>query len=380
MGDRTKSYQAEELTEKFLQRTGVTTEGKNREERYLWTDALAVQNLFDLYKQTGKDKYRKDAEKLIVLVHEHLGKHHPADEREGWISGLIAEKGELHPTVGGLRIGKKNPERRKDEAYHAQEEWERDGQYFHYNSKWIMALIRAGKETGEKQYYIYALELLLASAEFIYRNNNSYYMYWKMDTELTRPLVSSMGAHDPLDGILCAKRLKLLLPEKAAETEQLSQKFEDMIAGASWTTPDPLGIGSLLLNTITASRISKEGIDLPPAAQPLKLFRESLSGLQNFQTGYRSEEPATRRLAFRECGLSLGIRAVVASKYEIREVIPEIEDLEEYSPLAEEIEDFWLKQENRQSSTWKDHLNINTVTLAASIIADTENKPGSDNN
>lgn len=367
MEHRKKTNLAKELLDDYLERTGITADKKSSEERYLWTDALAVQTLLGLFRNTYGDNYRKKAEDLIASVHQHLGKHHPSDEREGWISGLIAEKGELHPTVGGLRIGKKNPERTKNETFHPQEEWERDGQYFHYNTKWIMALLKAEKETGEKQYLKYALELLLASAEFIYQQNNSNYMYWKMNAELTCPLVPSMGLHDPLEGILCAKSLEQALPEKVPEINQLCTKFTAMTENAVWETADPLGIGSLLLNTITASRLSQQEVDLPPAAHPKKLFQESLSGLQKFKIVYLSEEPATRRLAFRECGLSLGIKSLLASQNEVTEIIPGFEELKKYLPLAEEIENFWLRQESRRSSTWSDHLNINAVTLAASL-------------
>jgi hypothetical protein len=43
--------------------------------------------------------------------------------------------GAAHPTRGGLRIGKKLPERRPGEAFQERLEWERDGQYFHYLTK-----------------------------------------------------------------------------------------------------------------------------------------------------------------------------------------------------------------------------------------------------
>lgn len=372
MDNKQKFEQARELIRNYAERTGVSIGNTKSEDRYLWTDALAVHALFDLYSTTGEEKYRREAEDLIALVHEHLGKHHPADPRKGWISGFPAEEGQLHPTAGGLRIGKRNPERGKDEAYHPQKEWEQDGQYFHYNTKWITALIKAGKVTGEESYFVHALELLLASARFIYRKGSAYAMYWKMDTELSRPLVSSMGAHDPLDGFLCAKQLEQNLPGKADKLKELTKKFTSMVERTNWFTPDPLGIGSLLLNTRTAARLKRQGTALPFGVRPQKLFRESLSGLQNFGATHHKEEPATRRLAFRECGLSMGVNAVAASSNELREAIPEVADIQKHTPLAKEIEEFWLKPENRKSPTWTDHLNINTVTLAASIIAGTK--------
>ena len=128
----------------------------------------------------------------------------PQDLRQGWISGLSEEEGEKHPTKAGLRIGKEMPERREDQPYHEQEEWNRDGQYFHYLTRWVSALLEAHRESGEEKYATWAAELLLTSEKFIYRKGNQLRMYWKMSTDLSRPLVFSMGAHDPLEGLILA--------------------------------------------------------------------------------------------------------------------------------------------------------------------------------
>jgi hypothetical protein len=34
------------------------------------------------------------------------------------------------------------------------------------------------------------------------------------------------------------------------------------------------------------------------------------------------------------------------------------------------IEEFWLDTDNRQSASWTDHLDINTVMLASSLMPD----------
>ncbi|MCF8126715.1 MAG: hypothetical protein K9J51_10890 [Desulfotignum sp.] len=54
------------------------------------------------------------------------------DPRTGGISGLDEKKGKQHPTRGGLRIGKPLNERRSDEPFDQNLEWDRDGQYYHY--------------------------------------------------------------------------------------------------------------------------------------------------------------------------------------------------------------------------------------------------------
>ena len=71
--------------------------------------------------------------------------------RRGWLGGRSEEDGERHPTAGGLRIGKPLPERGAREPIDERLEWDRDGQYFHYLTKWMHALCQAAWFTGEAQ-------------------------------------------------------------------------------------------------------------------------------------------------------------------------------------------------------------------------------------
>jgi hypothetical protein len=351
------------LLNDFAARTGISSEGSTGSRRYLWTDAFAVQAFFGISALTENDNYRKMAFRLIDLVHEHLGKYHPEDSRKGWINGMSPENAILHPTVGGLRIGKRLPERQKDESYNSSLEWERDGQYFHYLSRWIMALLQAGLESGEKKYDHWALELLQATDKFIYKSGSAYAMYWKMDTELSHPQVASMGAHDPLEGLLCTKSVQERLPEKASELDELAGKFESMCAGRNWSTPDALGIGGLLLNTVRAEKLSEDGIVLPHGCKAGDLWNASLQSLRSFMRTYSPSESAVNRLAFRECGMSLGIFAALNSEKNWSK------ELEKYRPLGVEIEKFWQQETNQEASTWREHLDINEVSLACSLIA-----------
>ena len=127
--------EAARLMSGFAERTGLASDGP--QERYLWTDAFAVGNLLGLSRITGEPLYRKLALRLIDRVHHTLGRHRADDPRCGWISGLGESEGEAHPTRGGLRIGKKLRERRPAEPFDEDLEWERDGQYFHYLTKWM---------------------------------------------------------------------------------------------------------------------------------------------------------------------------------------------------------------------------------------------------
>ena len=88
-------------------------------------------------------------------------------------------------------------------------EWDRDGQYFHYLTKWMHALNRVSRVTGDPSYLRWAMELAQAAhARFVYLPpaGGRKRMYWKMSIDLTRPLVPSMGQHDPLDGLVTYMR------------------------------------------------------------------------------------------------------------------------------------------------------------------------------
>jgi hypothetical protein len=367
--DRKKNLvEARILMDSFAQRTGIIKEKGNPEDRYLWTDAFAVQTFFGLYHEFQEETYKNYAFKLIDIVHETLGSYHPGDYRKGNFSGLSGEEAKKHPTAGGLRIGKKLPERESGQPFNERLEWERDGQYFHYITRWIHALLQAAIESGENKYSLWAAELLLASDKFIYSSGIGIRMYWKMSTDLSRPLVTGMGGHDPLEGLVCAVAIKEAVPEKSVELEPVTQKFHMMCKNKNWSTTDSLGIGGLLLNTLK-SGILKEAYNFPPSSQPSKLLEMSLESLEKYQDLKEINYAASKRLAFRECGLSLGLRTLYGLKDQISYKLPKVDKLEDYISLAAEIEEFWKKSSNRQVSTWMNHLNINMVSLAASMVA-----------
>jgi hypothetical protein len=133
---------AAQLMSGFANRTGLYPESRQA-RRYLWTDAFAVCNFIELFVRTGNEFHHQCAIALIDEVHNVLGRYRSDDCRTGWISGLDYEAGKRHPTVGGLRIGKPLRERQASEPVDERLEWDRDGQYFHYLTKWMHALCRA---------------------------------------------------------------------------------------------------------------------------------------------------------------------------------------------------------------------------------------------
>jgi len=90
--------------------------------------------------------------------------------------------------------------------------------------------------------------------------------------------------------------------------------------------------------------------------------------------------PAESRLAFRELGLSIGLRAVKRTQELVERnsrafaslpaLGPHIGRMRPYLPLIGAIERFWLEPQNRGSRTWKKHEDINAVMLATSLAPD----------
>ena len=94
---------ARELMEEFAAATGLVGSAPRR--RYLWTDAFAVCNFLGLHREAGDGRWLDLALRLVDQVHKILGRHRDDDARTGWICGLEGDEAELHPTIGGLRIG-----------------------------------------------------------------------------------------------------------------------------------------------------------------------------------------------------------------------------------------------------------------------------------
>ena len=382
MKENTSLSMVREVMAEFDSTTGISS--GNNPRRYLWTDAFAVCNFLELYRQTDNPEYRRLALRLIDQVHNILGRHREDDLRKGWISGLTEQEGSLHPTRGGLRIGKKLSERRPADPVDERLEWDRDGQYYHYLTKWMHALNRAGRITGDSTYTASAIELAkTAHARFTYMppTGGQKRMYWKMSIDLSYPLVRSMGHHDPLDGFVTYTSLQATADTlfKNSVRPDLREEIADIAAiceGKDWATEDPLGIGDLLCSAYRVAQLVMNGYfrqtDLLAA-----LLDSSIRGLKFCAV---DNLPAQHRLAFREFGLSIGLHAVErlyaltkqhpAILSENRILHSQIETLMRYMPMHETIENFWRKDVNRKSVTWKEHQDINMVMLATNLAPD----------
>jgi hypothetical protein len=153
----------------------------------------------------------------------------------------------------------------------------------------------------------------------------------------------------------------------------------DICEGKSWATDDPLGIGGLLFDACrVAQLIVSENLEQTGLLETL--LESSLIGLKSFVREDVLKLPAGYRLAFRELGLSIGLRAVE----KIQELIEQnsgplrekdslhslLKILSRYAGLRETIETFWLERTNRESDSWIAHRDINMVMLATSLTSD----------
>ena len=294
------------IMEKFAFLTGLSS-GKIP-QRYLWTDAFAVCNYLELYRQTEDERYKQLALRLVDQVHHILGRHRDDDPRVGWISGLDEQKGEQHPTRGGLRIGKPLNERQPTDPFDERLEWERDGQYFHYLTKWMHALYQVSRATGDFTYHRWAVELARAAhAAFTYMPSSSgqKHMYWKMSIDLSYPLVSAMGQHDPLDGLVTYTELQGIIPKDSEKSWRLNltpeiKELARMGEASSWITGDLLGIGGLLSDAYRIAQYIREnntGNQVELLARVLKAATRSLEGNE---THLIMKAPVDYRLPFRE--------------------------------------------------------------------------------
>lgn len=366
-----------ETRSRIREASRILEERSGRGRRYLWTDAFEVCTRVGLARSTGEAIHDVRAQALVDEVHATLGYHRPDDPRTGPLSGFPAEVAARHPTKAGLRIGKLLPERPPTEPFDPDLEWERDGQYFHYLTQWMLALDQLARRARDPKYNRWARELLDTALDaFVVwpPGEGRPRMYWKMSVDLGRPLVTGSGQHDPLDGYVMALRLAatqaaLEDPDEGPSVDRARQVLAEMIEPEGLASPDPLGIGALLLDATRLDALDRGG---PRDESPLleAILAAARVGLEAYVKRPRPDAPEAR-LGFRDLGLAIGLQAVERMIDEPRRgrgAVPRrLEALAEYLPLRDELEGFWLEPAHRRASSWTDHLDINEVTLAACL-------------
>jgi hypothetical protein len=209
-------------------------------------------------------------------------------------------------------------------------------------------------------------------------------MYWKMSIDLTRPLVRSMGQHDPLDGFVTYCELKVGATRDSGQSLQnyLSTEIADLAElchGGRWVTDDPLGIGGLLFDGARIAQLMILG-EFRNAGLLESALDSALAGLHSFAQGGSLQYPAMYRLPFRELGLAIGLHGVAKLQEMfdgnrslfrgMNSLAGQIGSLMGYMHVGQAIEQFWMEEKNRKAGTWTGHREINMVMLATSLASE----------
>ena len=167
---------------------------------------------------------------------------------------------------------------------------------------------------GNSVYWHWAVELAkTAYSKFTYdAGQNRKRMYWKMSIDLSYPLVTSMGHHDPLDGLITCSELQAGINSNSEGLFDLTDEIEGFAAmcrGKDWTTDDLLGTGGLLSDALRIAQLMGKG-GFPQEGLLNDILEACRIGLHAFSRSGLLNAPVSYRLAFRELGLSIGLHAV----------------------------------------------------------------------
>jgi hypothetical protein len=207
-------------------------------------------------------------------------------------------------------------------------------------------------------------------------------MVWKMSTALSRPLVASMGQHDPLDGYLTCLELESTasLHPDTADHPDLGPAITDfarMVETLELRTADPLGLGGLLSSAWFAARLLARGA-LVDRSLLENLLAAAEDGLALHARESYLRQPASWRLAFRELGLAIGLSALEQLQREAEAdrrgglasegLRASLQRLAPHLTLGPALVSFWREPAHQRARTWTEHRDINEVMLATSLV------------
>lgn len=123
-----------------------------------------------------------------------------------------------------------------------------------------------------------------------------------------------MGLHDALDGFVTFREVQHAIIKVSGDAGanglgEASKVLFALCENGQWATDDPLGIGGLLFDACRLCQLVGER-----NGRELRLLEHVMQGSGDglmimLRTGYL-KRPVEHRLAFRELGLAIGLRAV----------------------------------------------------------------------
>jgi hypothetical protein len=194
-----------------------------------------------------------------------------------------------------------------------------------------------------------------------------------------------MGLHDALDGFITFQEAQCAIAKIPTDTEvtDLSPAIESLFAlcqEGDWMTDDPLGLGGLLFDACRLCRLIGEE-RLGDVRLLEKILDASGIGIKALLASRYLNRPVAYRLAFRELGLAIGLRALPTivdttkkgrSGFERTPALRQAVDLLlRYNSLCDEIVSAWLPHAQHHDENWQAHQDINEVMLATALIPST---------
>ena len=131
----------------------------------------------------------------------------------------------------------------------------------------------------------------------------------------------------------------------------------------------------VLTDAYRIEQLGREESVVPEALRDV-LLASALVGLEHYAELGEHRRPAHQRLAFRELGLAIGLRAVALMRQAQRRSSADdrcrqlLDAIGSHVDLADEIVAFWRERESEHPRvrTWTEHLDINEVMLATCLV------------
>ncbi|PTB58205.1 hypothetical protein M431DRAFT_110430 [Trichoderma harzianum CBS 226.95] len=282
--------------------------------RYLWTDAFGVVNFITLFKETAKPKYLTLAKRLVVTVHDILGRTRDGKKR---LDGATDKE----PLVGGLRIGKLDASGSDG-----------DGQYHHYLTLWMFALNRLSIAAGERDWNDLGIQLARAIHPrfLVHCLSGGVKMVWKISMDMKSVLVPSEGHLDAATGYVVYKLMQTTASKQGHRNGVLQQEINDY-----WnlmSRKGSLSPGTDMLDLGMGLWMCHIWRDEPWA---IKFRSKALPKAEELldSSSVMMQRSASRRLAFREFGTCVGVSCIDAS--------------EKLQDQVEDLLQFWEKHLDR---------------------------------
>ena len=150
-----------------------------------------------------------------------------------------------------------------------------------------------------------------------------------------------------------------------------------MCHGAEWATTDPLGAGGLLVDAWRCWKLADRAPVVGRVAD--RVMRDAVASFEYGRVALERQRGTAGRLAFRELGFVIGIRAAHQLLAEAERgrgptgpwpgpTARQLDALSRGADLANRLERFWANARHREPEAWEAHRDISEVMLATCLV------------